>query len=120
MDSHGDVFVVSAQSSTVWEYEHGRRLPTQILSVSGYFPTDCSVDLTTGNLAVSSICSAPSCNEGSVAIYKDARGKPRYYTSGVLDQYDFCGYDGTGNLFVAGVTSGSGSFGLIELKPGQS
>jgi hypothetical protein len=121
VDRHGDIFVVSSQSSTIWEYKHGKRLPTQILSVSGYFPIDCSVDPTTGNLAVSSICSAPSCNEGSVAIYKNAQGTPTYYTSKALYQYDFCGYNGGGDLFVAGLTPGpSPVFGLIELAHGQS
>jgi WD40 repeat protein len=121
VDAHSDVFVVSSQNSSVWEYRHGGRLPIQILSVSGYYPIDCSIDPTTGNLAVSSICSAPSCDEGSVAIYQNAQGNPSYYATPSLYQYDFCGYDSNGNLFVAGVTPGpSPVFGLIELPHGKS
>jgi hypothetical protein len=121
VNAQRDVFVVSSQNSSVWEYKHGARLPIQILSVSGYYPIDCSIDPTTGNLAVSSICSAPSCDQGSVAIYQNAKGNPSYYTTPSLYQYDFCGYDGNGNLFVAGVTPGpSPVFGLIELPHGQS
>ena len=58
--------------------------------------------------------------QGSVAIYKDAKGKPKaYYTAPFIFTMAFCSYDKAGNLFVDGGTSGSGAFAFGEIPKGS-
>ena len=81
------------------EYKHGGKKRIQTLTMSRYVAVDCSVDPTTGNLAVTWNRSASS--ENYIAIYKDASGSPTLY--GLNDDFVFyCGYDNKGNLFVDG------------------
>ena len=72
----------------------------------------CSVDPTTGNLAVSGGVS----HKYGIAIYTSAKGNPRIYVeSDGNDRYWSCTYDGKGNLFVM-VTAGSfTTSNLVEL-----
>jgi hypothetical protein len=75
-----------------------------VLNDTGYYPLGCSVDPTTGNLAVSNIASKGSGSApGNVAIYVKAKGKPKYYADPSINQYGYCSYDNQGNLFVDGI-----------------
>ena len=59
-------------------------------------PQHCSVDPTTGNLAV-----APAFGGSrGIAIYAKARGLPKYHRAKNAGPWD-CAYDSSGNLFVA-------------------
>jgi hypothetical protein len=116
-DQNGDVFIANASGHEVLEYAHGGREPIATLYDPPRNPEGCSVDPTTGNLAVT------DNNPGSVAIYEKATGKPKYYRDGNeyyhLSQYFFCGYDDRGNLFVDGVNySSSPTFKFAELPSG--
>ena len=71
-------------------------------------------DPTTGNLAVTNEYSRNS-SPGSVAIYKNARGKPQLYRDSNFYYMFFCGYDNAGNLFVNGQPAPSGGFAFAEL-----
>jgi hypothetical protein len=71
-------------------------------------PEGCSVDPLTGKLAAAD-------SDGTVAIYEDARGKPKVYTHSPLKQAFWCSYDNSGNLFVDGVRGNSSKFMLLEL-----
>lgn len=103
---NGDVFVTSDYD--VYEYPHGRAKPIAILADE--YPNGCSVDPTTGNLAV--------VNEHTVAVFRrkptDRWGIPRTYTPG--GDLVYCAYDGSGNLFVDAYRSGS--WILLELPKG--
>jgi hypothetical protein len=78
----------------------------------------CSIDPTTGDLA---LASQSFGTKGTVAIYTNARGKPKTYTGSALYQFFFCSYDEKRNLFADGLTApGSGSFGLAELAKGKT
>lgn len=117
-DRRGNIFMPSATSSgaaVVYEYAHGSKSPKATLNVPGILAEGCSVDPTTGNLAVTYLCR--NCNYGPVAIFNNAKGSPTSYEqAGVF--LSFCGYDGKGNLFADG-TGGSG-FALLELPAGGS
>jgi hypothetical protein len=117
-DSDGDIFVPDGRE--IVEYAHGGTQPIATLSEDGGIAVGCSVDQTTGNLAVTNEINYPY--EGNVAIYADAQGTPTYYSdSRIRDPY-FCGYDNEGDLFIDGgggfaeLPSGSGNFTNIKLN----
>ncbi len=130
VDKLGDVFVadVGANGGTpgIVEYAHGGTSPIATLSDPGYDPEACSIDPTTGNLAVTGE-SFGSGGSGVVAIYADAKGDATDYADPKISYISFCGYDDKGNLFVDGqyagtfelgeMLKGSSSFKRIELKP---
>jgi hypothetical protein len=100
-DSKGDVFVPSG-GDEIWEYAHGGTQPIATLDdVYGYDATACSVDPSTGNLAVTNNTYQEE-RPGNVAIFKGAQGTPTVYTDRGLHYYDFCGFDNRGNLFING------------------
>jgi hypothetical protein len=115
-DKAGNVWITNQVPPEIVEYAHGGTSPIATLSDSGY-PAGCSVDPTTGNLAVTNTCSYPSCGTGSVAIYVDAVGTPTLYTDPDITSYFFDSYDNKGNLFVDGINNGP--FQFAELPSGS-
>ncbi len=117
-DKAGDIFVANEDTSQIFEYAHGGTNSIATLSDAGEYPVGCSVDPTTGNLAVTNI-DTPSGHVGNVVIYADAKGTPTSYTAPRFYYYFFCGYDNGGNLFVDG-TNPSNTFEFAELPSGGS
>ncbi len=115
VDATGDVFVANTGASNVLEFAHGGTNPIATLKDPGFFPVGCSVDPVTGNLAVTNFSTTGSA-QGDVVIYKHAKGRP---TGRFADPNMFgpllCGYDGSGNLFVDGLTQAS-AFVFDELR----
>jgi hypothetical protein len=118
-DTAGNVFIANAKPPEVLEYAHGGTSPIATIKDPGQYPYACSVDPTTGNLAVTNEYSRNS-SPGSVAIYKNARGKPQLYRDSNFYYMFFCGYDNAGNLFVDGQPAPSGGFAFAELPRGQA
>jgi len=116
-DAAGNVYIVDSQDGQVRAYKHGAKSAFRVLSVRGYIPTGCSVDPTTGNLAVASCCGSPN---GSLAVFKNARGSPKYYVHSEYDGYWYCTYDGSGNLFANAISSVSSNFNVVELPKGKN
>jgi len=116
-DSDGDVFIADSAAAQIWEYAHGAESPKDILQDPGYYPIGCSVDPTTGNLAVTN--EIGFSGSGNVAIYANATGKPKFYSDSGFTQYGFCAYDDLGNLYVGGGVSGDNNL-FAELPKGQS
>jgi hypothetical protein len=125
-DKAGDVFIADFDASKILEYAHGGTTPIQTLSDPGQWPSGCSVDPTTGNLAVAND-ETPAGGDGNLAIYKHASGTPTTYTNSNMHYYFFCGYDNRGNLYVdgfntqyvaefAGLAKGSGTLASITLN----
>ena len=122
IDQYGNVFVGNLAGAQVRAYAHGAKSAFRVLSDPNREPNACSVDPTTGNLAVANLRSGQS--EGSVAVYQGAKGAARYYEySGVLNFW-YCAYDSDGNLFVDAIIYGSkgGSDNpvVLELPKGRS
>jgi hypothetical protein len=118
VDKNGNVFIVNVGNAKIFEYAHGgtKRLATLVSPTRD--PVGCGVDPLSGNLAVASEGFGSSA---TVAVFKQARGKPTLYEDKDFYQFYFCGYDDKGNLYVDGLTAaGSGHFGLAELPAGQS
>jgi hypothetical protein len=117
VDQAGDVFIANTSANDIVEYAHGGTSPIATLSDPGEYPVDCSVDPTSGNLAVTNLFS--NSGPGSVSIYPNASGTPTNYADPDISEMLFCGYDDHGNLFLDGLTNGN-VFALAELPNGSS
>jgi DNA-binding beta-propeller fold protein YncE len=114
----GDIWIVDDETATITEYAHGGTSPIATLSDTGDYPAGCSVDPSTGNLAVTNY-EGPGGGQGSVSIFKKAKGKPVVYTDSSISRAWFCSYDNGGNLFVDGDKNGTSGFQLAELPSGS-
>ncbi len=112
-DKAGDVFVVD-QAGPVDVYAHGGSTPVRQLPTNGE-PEGCSVDPTTGNLALTNM--SPSYH-AVVTIYENASGSGRVYENSKISETFFCGYDSKGNLYIDGATKQT-EFVLLRLLSGN-
>jgi hypothetical protein len=119
VDQAQDVFVTELDGPRdIVEYAHGGTTPIATLNDPDEFPIGCSVDPTTGNLAVAN--EIGTYGSGSVSIYLGATGSPQGpYSDSAFHEIWFCGYDDLGNLFIDGV-NGSDQFQFAELPKGSS
>jgi streptogramin lyase len=114
VDQGGDVFITIYYDNQVLEYAHGGSTPIATINTAN-FPADCSIDPTTGNLAVTfwdgiQIFSHPSSGWSGPQTYTQPDGT--YFTY-------FCAYDDSGDLFFDADTQHS-AFQLTELPAGSS
>ena len=109
-DAAGNVFITN--NTQVFEYAHGGTTPIVTLGIPGDNAKGCSTDPTTGNLAVVYYASSGA----NVAIFSAAAGEPTTYDSHI--DATNCGYDATGDLFVAGFYATQS--GIAELPYGGS
>ncbi len=112
-DRKGNVFITNSGKQQLLEYAHGGTSPVATFADPNNLPTDCSVDPTTGNLAVTNY-STKGSHHGSLYVYRHTGGKPIVRTDPNVLAYLFCGYDNKGNLFVDGLDY-SYNFMLVEL-----
>ncbi len=123
-DSHGDIFVPSWLTNQftgyIYEFAHGGTSPIATLNDPGG-GEGCSVDPTTGNLAVANISAPdPPYYHGNVVIYLNAEGTPTTYTTPYISFYEWAAYDNKGDLFVDGNGVDASGFPLAELPFGAS
>jgi hypothetical protein len=116
VDKAGDVFITNASAFQILEFAHGGTSPIATLSDPNQYPVSCSIDPTTGNLAVANQESTNGF--GSVSIYAKAQGMPTIYKVPGINQCASAAYDARGNLFVDGV-NGFESFKFAELSRGR-
>ena len=117
-DKKGDVYVSNTNDSNVLEYKHGSTSLKNTISTSTVYDVGCAVSKK-GDLAVTGICSLPSCGAGALLVFKKAKGTPKTYTCGNLYRYFFTAYDKKGNLLVDGEDA-SGGFSMCYLPAGSS
>jgi sugar lactone lactonase YvrE len=121
-DGAGNVWITDTLDQQIVEYRVGDARRVAELSDPDEYPIDCSVDPTSGDLAVTNLfgSASPSLAAGNVVVYPGARGRPEgpYYDSVMYYMY-FCHYDAAGNLFFDGESYG-GQFRLAELPRSQS
>jgi hypothetical protein len=115
VDRNGDVFVPAWTFDTkttgyVYEFAHGGTEPIETLTDGKALNTSCSVDPTTGNLAVTDFA--------NVEIFQNAQGTPTAYVVPNI-QAQWSAYDDDGNLFVDGYPESTGT-PLAELVKGSS
>lgn len=102
VDAAGNVWIVNTARSQLLEYARGGLKPIATLDDPGQYPVGCSIDETTGNLAVTNIISR-QYGPGSLSIYKAAQGSPKVFSDPTFEKMYFDGYDDEGNLFVDGI-----------------
>lgn len=107
--SQGTFWMTISGTAKVEEFKAGGASPLKTLHTKDD-PTGCSLDASSGDMAVSSI--------NGVEIFKSASGSGKQLTDGIYETY-FVGYDGSGNLFVDGRTAGD-DFAFAELPTGAS
>jgi hypothetical protein len=112
----GDVFILNGGGNTVEVFHHGGSTPIRTLNLPGYPEFSCSVDPTTGNLALGTL--AGSCGD-CIAVFTNGSGIPTTYTPPGQNGIPGCGYDNHGNLFCDAYGS-SNQFALYELPAGSS
>jgi DNA-binding beta-propeller fold protein YncE len=110
VDEHGDVFITDFSGRDIVEYAHGGTSPIATL-VDSNGPAGCSIDPSTGNLAVNN-------GGGSVEVYAQASGTPTTYSFSSSVDFHFCTFDKAGNLFVSGQQRYD--FLIVELAKGSS
>lgn len=116
-DAEGDVWIANFGGQNVDEYAHGRSRRMKKLKTDGA-ARGCSIDPTTGNLAVSTDDTV-SGYAGSIEIWNTAFGQPKIYTNvncGYL--WTSPGYDSKGNLYVQGTVEQSAKNVVCELPAG--
>lgn len=101
-DNDGNVWIVEWGPSKIVEYAHAGTKPIRTLSDPQGDAYDCSVDPTTGNLAVTNWSGEYEYYKGNVAIYAHAAGQPKLYSGPRIWFYYACAYDDDGNLFANG------------------
>ena len=100
-DKAGDIFLTQySAAKDILEYAHGGTTPIATIDTAGP-PWGCSVDPVTGDLAVA-IPDVAGLYHGELAIYKNARGRPRVLSDSAIMYIFFCRYDPSGNLFIDG------------------
>lgn len=125
-DSSGHVFITGnggypTYNGVIFEYAHGGSKPLATLDDGTSNPYGCSIDPTTGNLAVTDNCPGSGTTQcrGDMAIYLHAKGEPKRYVDSAITSYYYCGYDGSGDLFLDG-TDSEGAFRFAELPKGAT
>jgi DNA-binding beta-propeller fold protein YncE len=116
-DSAGHLFALNGFGADIIEYAHGGKSPIATLGDTGEYPSGCSVDPTTGNLAVANYKSTTG-GAGDISIYSGAKGTPKKYKDSKIQYFYFCGYDDSGDLFLDGTNNGL--FVLAELAKGKT
>jgi hypothetical protein len=121
-DTSGNVWIVGWGKNQLLEYAHAGTKRLRTLSFPD--PTadleQCSVDPTTGNLAVTN-WGPDNWYQGDVLVFPDGRGQPTTYGSANIWFYYGCSYDDKGNLWVDGTDAYRNYYtALGELPKGES
>ncbi len=116
-DKAGNVWVAEWDNYYVVEYSHGGTKPIKTLTNAARYAMGCSVDPTTGNLAVANMIDQTG-PPGNLFVYSPT-GSVAGYASPKYEYYWSPGYDDRGNLFVEATTF-DGKNQLVELPKGGS
>jgi hypothetical protein len=116
-DSAQNVYVPGGYSFFIAEYRHGVSKPIKLLADPNGIPSSCSVDPTTGNLAV--VNGVGSAQYG-VLLYRRARGIPKLIVDPSISYYYFCGFDNAGNLYIDGQNSNLSQVEIAVLPHGKT
>lgn len=117
-DAAGDVFVtrtvVTSQGTagSIVEFAHGGTTPIKTLNDPSGTPSACSIDATTGDLAV--INSDSTANSSLFILHAASANRTTFAEPGIT--FAGLGYDDRGNLFADG--SGKDGVRLVELTKG--
>jgi hypothetical protein len=120
VDNAGNVYVVDTTTNEIYEYAHGATTPIATATDEYGTPTGCSVDPTTGNVAVSNFSGFSASGPGGIDVFAGGlSGNQTLYTNATIYHFYPPGYDPNGNLFVQGTGYSSGVH-FAELPAGSN
>jgi hypothetical protein len=115
-DASGNVWIVSSEKNQIFEFPHAVIKPIKVLSVYEDADLyDCSVDPTTGNLAVTNW--GYNWLKGEVLIFRNGSGEPEEFAGPTIWFYYGCTYDQEGNLYADGWDSYLGHVFALGVLP---
>jgi hypothetical protein len=116
VDASNNVWVVDYEYQELYEYAHGGTKPIAYISTGDGNPYSCSVDPTTGDIAIGiqNFTSAP----GWITICAGPSHCTNYLHSPVSYVY-FLSYDKNGNLYVDGTDKNNNAFVMAVRSGGQ-
>jgi DNA-binding beta-propeller fold protein YncE len=117
VDKVGHVFITNSGAAQILKYAHGGTTPVATIADPNEHPIGCAISPVNGDLAATNIFDDTYSN-GSLSVYRRARGTPKNYTDPQMIADYFCGYDAKGNLFVDGTKPASFAFAFAELPRG--
>lgn len=123
VDRSNNVYIVDLFLSEIFEYAHGGTSPIATAFDNYGFPIGCSVDPTTGNVAVSNYYGFTGTGTGGVLVFAGGLGGSQTnYTDSEIFYIWPPGYDSKGNLYVEGssLPGAGGVTGIAELPAGSS
>ena len=120
IDSAGNVYVPDYRSTQIYEFAHGGITPIATVSDIYGRPIGCSVDPTTGNVAVMNFFTPPTYAGNVVVFAGGLNGSQTDYASPELQSINPGAYDARGNLIVEGDNTASTEPVLAELPAGGS
>jgi|GEM_PF-1419004 hypothetical protein len=113
-DTAGNVYIVDAGSGLLWQFPHGSSSGMSVAITNAMMPLGCSVDPTTGNIAVSNF------GNSTMNIFQGGFSGTQILST-ALEPYMWSpGYDPSGNLFVESDYTTFTSIELEELPAGSS
>ena len=110
--SNGNWWVVESGSDEILEYAHGGTTPLKTLREDVGEAAGCTVDPTTGNLAVTIL------GTSNVVVFTGGSGSGTTLSDSLSSTY-FAAYDDKGDLFLDGIAP-SDTYGVVELPKGSS
>src|SRR5580658_498150 len=113
----GDVFILNGNGTSVEVYAHGGSSPIRTLGLPGYPELNCSVDPTTGNLALGVL--GNTCGDCFV-VFPGGSGTATVYTPSGQTGLPGCAYDNKGNLFCDAYNDSEDVFLLFEVAAGSA
>ncbi|MFZ0574460.1 MAG: hypothetical protein WAM02_07260 [Candidatus Cybelea sp.] len=116
VDGTGNVYITDYAAEQVLEYAHGGGKPAKTFSDSPYSPYTCTIDPTTGDLAVAD--NGDSSQAGDIAIWPPGSSQPTRYTDLQILNFEAAAYDGSGNLLVSSGSSYGHATGFAWLPRG--
>lgn len=122
-DNNGDIVFTTAGSSngqTVnYEYSSGgAKLLGTLVDPGDWVSLMCSIDPTTGRVAITSWADASPSGGYNVEVFKNRKSNPKVYWGPKNTAIISCGYDDKGNLFVGALGPNNYGFELLELTNG--
>ncbi len=116
-DKNGNVWISSqvGKGFDMIEYAHGGT--NAIAQLSAGTPWGCAVDSKSGDLAVAN--TGLASQNGYVAIYRKAEGKPEIFSDPNISNFYYCAFDKNGNLLAQGRSTASSHIVYAELPRGE-
>lgn len=122
-DNNGKIVFTTAGSSNDhtlnYEYSYGgAKLLARLVDPGDWVSLMCSIDPTTGSVAITSWADASPHSGYNVEVFKNRKSTPKVYWGPKNTAIISCGYDDKGNLFVGALGPSSYGFELLELVNG--